>query len=144
MRVLKKISRIVPIPTVDGVMVTSGGVLLLKRAKTPFAGHWVLPGGRIEAGETAEHAVMREVREETGLPSKIIGLVGVYSEPVRDSRWPAISVCFLLKPTGGKLRLDREASEAKFFKKPPRPVGFDHARMVRDALRLARTFKLRG
>src|SRR5690606_32659865 len=42
-------------------------VLLVQRARAPFAGFWTLPGGRIELGESPEDAVCREVWEELGL-----------------------------------------------------------------------------
>ena len=41
-------------------------VLLIERAKGALKGQWSLPGGHIEAGETARAAARREVREETG------------------------------------------------------------------------------
>jgi 8-oxo-dGTP diphosphatase len=42
-------------------------VLLIERARAPFRGHWTLPGGRREPGETALECAVREVREELGL-----------------------------------------------------------------------------
>ena len=42
-------------------------MLLVKRGKAPFLDYWSLPGGRIEAGESAEQAACRELNEETGL-----------------------------------------------------------------------------
>ncbi|GLQ54920.1 NUDIX hydrolase [Devosia nitrariae] len=48
-------------------LIRSGEVLLIKRAYAPYRHLWTLPGGRAEAGETAEDCAIREVREELGL-----------------------------------------------------------------------------
>jgi 8-oxo-dGTP diphosphatase len=53
-------------------------VLLIERAKGPLKGLWSLPGGRIEAGETARTAALREVREETGVVAELGGLVDIH------------------------------------------------------------------
>lgn len=45
----------------------AGRLLLIRRGQEPSRGRWSLPGGRVEPGETPEQAVVREVREETGL-----------------------------------------------------------------------------
>lgn len=47
-------------------------VLLVRRANPPLAGVWTLPGGRPEAGESLEQAVVRELSEETGLGVRVV------------------------------------------------------------------------
>ncbi len=55
---------------------SSGRVLLVRQSYGQQ--RWGLPGGRINAGETPAHAVIREVRSETGLETRVIDLVGLY------------------------------------------------------------------
>ncbi len=55
-----------------------GQVLLVRRTDD---GYWELPGGRVEVGESASAAVVREVAEEAGVAIKVTGLSGVYSDP---------------------------------------------------------------
>jgi 8-oxo-dGTP diphosphatase len=61
-------------------------LLLIRRKFPPFKGRYALPGGFVEYGETVETAAARELREETGLKSKSLRLVGIYSDPKRDPR----------------------------------------------------------
>jgi 8-oxo-dGTP diphosphatase len=65
------------IPCVGAVICdASARILLIKRANPPAQGQWSLPGGRIESGESAEVAIVREVREETGLQVRVLNEVG--------------------------------------------------------------------
>ena len=67
------------IPCVGAVISDDAGrLLLVKRGHEPGMGLWSIPGGRVEAGESDAAAVVREVREETGLavaPGRLIGTV---------------------------------------------------------------------
>ena len=53
--------------SVGAVVVHDGSLLLVRRGHGPAAGEWSVPGGRVEWGETLAEALVREVREETGL-----------------------------------------------------------------------------
>jgi 8-oxo-dGTP diphosphatase len=70
------------IPCVGAIIIDSGGrLLLIRRGHEPGRGLWSVPGGRIEPGESDEQAVIREVREETGLSVRVGRLIGSVRRP---------------------------------------------------------------
>ncbi len=60
-----------PKGTVSAVIIKDGKLLLLKRKEEPFLGQWDLPGGYMNKGETPDQTVIREVKEELGVESKV-------------------------------------------------------------------------
>jgi 8-oxo-dGTP diphosphatase len=123
-----------PALTVDAVVVRGAKVLLIRRGRLPFRGMWALPGGFVEQRETVEEALVRELREETGLSAGSIRLLGVYSGPDRDPRKPTTSVAFLVRGARGRPRGGDDAGEAAWFAwERLGPLAFDHARILRDA-----------
>ena len=66
-----------PTPAVGVVCLRGAEVLLIRRGNPPLAGAWSLPGGRIEWGERAADAALRELREETGVEAALLGLLDV-------------------------------------------------------------------
>lgn len=70
---------------------TSGRILLVRRDDD---GYWELPGGRIEVGESASAAAIREVAEEAGVAIRITGLAGVYSDPGHVLVYPQESAIY--------------------------------------------------
>lgn len=120
--------------TVDAIIPYQGKIVLIKRLNEPYKGFYALPGGIVEYGERVEDAVLREVKEETGLRGDIHSLVGVYSDPDRDPRGHFVSVCFVVLPKGGELKAGSDAKEVGLFSLDNLPkLAFDHEKMIKDA-----------
>jgi mutator protein MutT len=78
----------------------AGRLLLIQRGHDPHRGRWTLPGGRVEAGETTEQAVVREIREETGLDVRVGEVAGRVLIPAGDLQYDVVDfVCTLVDPT---------------------------------------------
>jgi 8-oxo-dGTP diphosphatase len=119
-----------------------GRVLLVRRKYPPFQGHYALPGGFVEIGETVEDACRRELLEETGVTAGALRLVGVYSDPKRDPRGHACSVVFLARVTQAEPRAADDAAAAEWVADWTQVgLAFDHAKILADAVRLAHKLK---
>ena len=118
-----------------------GRVLLARRADN---GLWGLPSGHVEPGETVEEAVVREVREETGLRVEVERLIGIYSHPESQTfSYPSgevsqfVTSCLMCEVSGGELRADGvETLDAAFFPTDALPDELlpMHPRWLSDAL----------
>ncbi|MHA2311168.1 MAG: NUDIX hydrolase [Candidatus Thorarchaeota archaeon] len=75
-----------PIPGVGGIVVAPQGVLMVIRDKEPAKGLLSIPGGAVEIGETQEHAIVREVKEETGVDCEVIRLVSTADLIMSDTK----------------------------------------------------------
>ncbi|MEM0463583.1 MAG: NUDIX hydrolase [Pyrobaculum sp.] len=64
-----------PRVAVAAVAVKDGRIVLIKRKYPPNPGRWSLPGGHVELGERLEDAVLRELKEETGLTGRVVGFL---------------------------------------------------------------------
>jgi len=121
-----------PVPTVDIIIETGAGIVLIERKNPPHG--WAMPGGFVDYGESYEQAALREAQEETGLKVKLLRQFHTYSEPDRDPRQHTASTVFIARadgiPTGGD-----DALRAKIFTRDNLPsLVFDHGRIIDDYL----------
>ncbi|PHF91471.1 NUDIX domain-containing protein [Bacillus wiedmannii] len=86
---------------VTGILIEDEEVLLVKQKVANR--NWSLPGGRVENGETLEEAMIREMREETGLEVKIKKLLYVCDKP--DANPSLLHITFLLERIEGEITL---------------------------------------
>lgn len=123
-----------PVPTVDIIIETAGGIVLIERKNEPRG--WALPGGFVDYGETLEAAAMREALEETSLHVTNLRLLGCYSDPARDPRQHTISTVYVAEASGVPAAADDAANLAVFpVTALPSELCFDHRRILDDYLR---------
>ena len=127
-------------PGVSAVIFDRRGRLLLQQRSD--GGQWGLPGGSVEIGESVREAIVREVREETGLIVTVRRLIGVYSAPALQvirypdgNVWHYVSVSFECAVRGGALATCDETLALEYFplRRLPRTLLSTHRVRIRDA-----------
>jgi len=107
-----------PVVGVGAIILEGGKILLEKRKSTPGEGKWAVPGGLIELGETVERAVIREVKEETGLDVASPRLVDVVDYISLDEKgavkYHFIILDYLVTVKGGELKAASDAAELRW------------------------------
>jgi ADP-ribose pyrophosphatase YjhB (NUDIX family) len=123
-----------PIPAVGVVCLRGDEVLLIRRGQEPRLGEWSLPGGRIEFGERAEDAALRELFEETGVTAELAGLVDVVDGFFGDRHYVLIDYAarWRLRRARGRRRRGRGPLHAAAGGPGRRRVARDPADHHRD------------
>ena len=103
-----------PIPAVGVVCLRGDSVLLIRRGTPPRQGEWSLPGGRIEPGERAMDAALRELREETGVEAEITGLIAVVDGLFPEAGRHYVLIDYAARWLSGKPVAGDDAAEARF------------------------------
>ncbi|MFD1427003.1 HAD-IIA family hydrolase [Kroppenstedtia sanguinis] len=128
-------------PGVAGIVMDERGrVLLMRRADN---GCWAVPSGHVERGESVEEAIVREIREETGLQVEVKRLIGLYSDPKSQvftyrngATAQFVTACFRCERVGGALvTTGDETLDVNYFEvdRLPEPILKMHPDWIEDA-----------
>jgi ADP-ribose pyrophosphatase YjhB (NUDIX family) len=108
-----------PVVAVGAVIWNGDGeIVLIRRGQPPRKGDWSIPGGRVEWGESLRDAILREVREETGLTVEIVAPIETLDSMTRDENDAVVRhyvlVDFVCRAVAGNLRADSDAEDARW------------------------------
>jgi len=114
-----------PVVGIGGVVIEGGRALLICRASEPLRGHWSIPGGTLELGESLQQGVVREMREETGLEVRVLDVIEVFDRifheegqevrnPPRGPRFHYVIVDYLCERISGEARAASDVTDIAF------------------------------
>ena len=110
-----------PLVGVGAIILRRDRILMAQRGKEPLKGWWSLPGGALETGESLADGVCREVREETGLEVRPLGILEVFERIMRDASGAAeyhyVLIDYMCRITGGDLRPGDDVCAVEWVKR---------------------------
>ncbi len=99
---------------------------MAQRGKEPLKGWWSLPGGALEIGESLKDGVTREVREETGLEIRPLGVFEIFERIIRDSagapEYHYVLIDYMCRITGGTLCAGDDVCRVEWVRRPDLPA----------------------
>lgn len=109
-----------PTPAVGVVCLRGDDVLLIRRGTPPMEDRWSIPGGRIEWGERAADAALRELKEETSCEAELVGLVDVVDAVLtrrgEHEAWGHyVLIDYAARWISGEPQAGDDARDARFF-----------------------------
>ncbi len=123
-----------PSPTIQAWIERDGEFLALRRNQEPMKGEWNLPGGFVEIGESGPEAVVREVREETGLEVEVIDFIGAFPSTYGsgEDAQPILGLAYRGRIVGGEIEISDESQEGDWFSLAgfPEPAFADERRVL--------------
>jgi len=110
-----------PLVGVGALIYDRDRILMAQRGKPPLEGLWSLPGGLVETGESLKDAVCREVREETGLEVRPLGVLEIFERIMRDAQGAAeyhyVLIDYVCAVSGGELCAGDDACRAEWVRR---------------------------
>jgi 8-oxo-dGTP diphosphatase len=106
---------------VSGIALGSRRVLLVRRGRGPYAGHWSLPGGKVEPLEPLRGALIREFAEETGLEVEVGRLAGVNEAIDPEGAWHYVIVSYFVEVKAGTAGAGDDADEVRWVERSELP-----------------------
>jgi ADP-ribose pyrophosphatase YjhB (NUDIX family) len=106
------------VPSVTAIVQDDRGHLLMVHKTDNDL--WAVPGGGMDVGEYMHQAVVREVKEETGIDVEVTGIVGIYTNPNHVMAYDdgevrqQCSICFTTRMLGGEIKTSSETKEVRF------------------------------
>lgn len=134
-----------PIVGVGGVIIQNGRTILIRRGSEPLLGHWSIPGGTLELGETLVEGVAREMLEETGLVVRVLDLIEVFEriipegpdkpgEPKARLRYHYVIADYLCERVSGEPRAGGDVTDIAWAS----PAELQRYNLTETALRILR------
>jgi ADP-ribose pyrophosphatase YjhB (NUDIX family) len=109
-----------PLVGVGALIFQRGQILMAQRGKEPLKGWWTLPGGALETGELLDHAVRREVLEETGLIVDPVQVFEIFERIIRDDAGKAeyhyVLIDYVCRVKGGEARAGDDVARVEWMR----------------------------
>lgn len=110
-----------PLVGVGALIYDGDRIVMAQRGKPPLEGQWSLPGGLVETGESLADAVCREVREETGLEVRPLGVLEIFERIMRDAEGAAeyhyVLIDYVCAVSGGELCAGDDACRVEWVRR---------------------------
>jgi 8-oxo-dGTP diphosphatase len=131
-----------PVLAVSAAVFREGRVLIVRRARAPLIGHFSLPGGGVEAGETLAQALARELDEEVGVEAEIVAFnrhVEAIAHEGNRVKAHFVIASFVARWTSGEPHLSDEVDFAAWIDPaaPPQPSTPGLGEVLASAARIA-------